>query len=59
MREWWRWTLRGIAVLGLLAGGILLALHPSATAQVPAPVQVVRATVAACSGSTNDPRAHR
>ena len=27
MREWWRWTLRGVAVLALVTGGVLLALH--------------------------------
>lgn len=30
MRHAWRWTLRGVAVLALVAGGVLLALHPSA-----------------------------
>jgi hypothetical protein len=30
VREWWRWTLRGVAVLALAAGGVLLGLHPSA-----------------------------
>jgi hypothetical protein len=31
MREWWRWTLRGVDVLALAAGGVLLASHPSQT----------------------------
>lgn len=31
MREWWRWTLRGVAVATLAAGGLLLASHPSQT----------------------------
>lgn len=30
MRGWWRWTLRGIAILALVGGGVLLALHPNA-----------------------------
>jgi hypothetical protein len=31
VRAWWRWTLRGVAVLALAAGGVLLAVHPSAS----------------------------
>ncbi|HXY43309.1 MAG TPA: hypothetical protein VEH29_03905 [Acidimicrobiales bacterium] len=30
MRKGWRWTLRGVAVLAFAAGGVLLAVHPSA-----------------------------
>ena len=36
MREWWRWTLRGVAVLALVAGGVLVALHP--VVRVPSPI---------------------
>ena len=39
MREWWRWALRGVAVLALVAGGILLTLHPTATYQAPGQTQ--------------------
>jgi hypothetical protein len=35
--QWWRWTLRGVAVLGLVASGVFLALHPSATFRVVPP----------------------
>jgi hypothetical protein len=35
VREWWRWTLRGVAVLALVAGGVLLLLHPSASYDSP------------------------
>ena len=31
MREWWRWTLRGGAVLALVGGGVVLALRPTAS----------------------------
>jgi hypothetical protein len=31
VRDWWRWTLRGVAVLALVAGGVLLGLHPTAS----------------------------
>jgi hypothetical protein len=34
-REWWRWTLRVVAVLVLVAGGVLLGLHPSASYRAP------------------------
>lgn len=30
MRVWWRWTSRGIAIIALVVGGVLLALHPVA-----------------------------
>ena len=33
VRDWWRWALRGAAVLALVAGGVLLALHPTASYQ--------------------------
>jgi hypothetical protein len=36
VREWWRWTLRGVAVLALVAGGVLVALHP--VVRVPSPI---------------------
>lgn len=35
MRSAWRWTLRGVAVLALVAGGVLLGLHPSASYRAP------------------------
>jgi hypothetical protein len=37
MREWWRWTLRGVAALALVAGGVLLALGPTASVVLPGP----------------------
>ena len=36
MREGWRWALRGAAVLALVAGGVLVALHP--VVRVPSPI---------------------
>lgn len=33
MQEWWRWALRGVAAVALVAGGVLLALHPTASYQ--------------------------
>jgi hypothetical protein len=35
VREWWRWALRGVAVLAMAAGGLLLGLHPTATYHPP------------------------
>jgi hypothetical protein len=35
VREWWRWTLRGVAALALAAGGVLLAMHPTVSYQPP------------------------
>ena len=30
MRNWWRWTLRGMAVVALVIGGVLLFIQPIA-----------------------------
>ena len=38
MRDWWRWALRGVAVLALVAGGVLLVLHPTVTFRVVPPL---------------------
>jgi len=35
VRNWWRWTLRGLAMAAAVGGMVLLALHPSARYYVP------------------------
>lgn len=39
MLDWWRWSLRLAAMVALIAAGIFLALHPSATYYPPAGAQ--------------------
>ena len=34
MRNWWRWTLRGLAMVALIISGVLLALHPGVAVRV-------------------------
>jgi hypothetical protein len=35
VHDWWRWTMRGVAVLALVACGVVLPLHPSASYRSP------------------------
>jgi hypothetical protein len=34
VRNWWRWTLRGLAMVALIISGVLLALHPGVAVRV-------------------------